>query len=140
VFLPSKRAKPVERSTKLAVAPGNGSQQRDDWIALNTSVVVPAPSAASPTASPTATPAATPPAIPPATPPATPTAAAGSAGAASAASPGAPAAAPAAAAKDADELYRSTAERLRALEKLRKDGLITEAEYLDKRREILRGL
>jgi hypothetical protein len=122
-FEPGQRAKPVERGVKLAVAAGNGSQQRDDWIALSTNVA-----------------AATPAAAPAAAPVAAPTAATGSAGATSAAMPGAPVATPAPAAKDADALYRSTAERLRALEKLRKDGLITEAEYQDKRRQILREL
>jgi hypothetical protein len=47
---------------------------------------------------------------------------------------------PAAAARSADELYRSVAERLRALDKLRSDGLITEAEYQDKRKQLLRDL
>jgi hypothetical protein len=121
-FEPGQRAQAVERSAKLAVAPGSGSQVRDDWIALSTSVAAAAPAAA---------PAAATPAVAPA---------AAAAGAASAAMPSTPAAAPAPAAKDADALYRSTAERLRALEKLRKDGLITEAEYQEKRRQILREL
>jgi hypothetical protein len=174
-FEPGQRAQPVERSTKLAVAQGSGSQVRADWIALSTSVVAAAPAATPPAATPAGatTPAATPPAATPAaatpvaapgaeavgagaastakpsapavapaaaTPAVAPTAAAVGAGAASAAKPGAPAAAPAPAAKDADELYRSTGERLRALEKLRKDGLISEAEYQEKRRQILREL
>ncbi|HEY6513945.1 MAG TPA: SHOCT domain-containing protein [Burkholderiaceae bacterium] len=125
-FEPGQRAQPVERGTKLAVAPGGGSQARDDWIALSTSTVAAAPAAA-------ATPAA-------ATPAVAPTAAAVGSGAASAAKPSAPTAAPAPVAKDADELYRSTAERLRALEKLRKDGLVSEAEYQEKRQRILREL
>jgi hypothetical protein len=39
-----------------------------------------------------------------------------------------------------DELHRSTADRLRPLEKLRKDGLISEAGCLEKRRQILHEL
>ena len=160
-FEPGQRAQPVERSTKLAVAQGAGSQVRGDWIALSTSVAAApqtaAPAAATPAVAPTAeaagaataakpsapavAPAAAPgAATPAATPAVAPTAAAVGAAAASAAKPAAPAAAPAPAAKDSDELYRSTAERLRALEKLRKDGLISEAEYQEKRKQILRDL
>jgi putative oligomerization/nucleic acid binding protein len=158
-FEPGQRAQPVERTTKLAVAQGDGSRVRDDWIALSTSVVAAAPAAVPPAVPPAVTPAAATPAAAPtaeavgagaastarpnaaAAAPAAATPAAVGAGAASAAKPGAPAAAPAApAAKDADELYRSTAERLRALEKLHKDGLISEAEYQEKRRQILREL
>jgi hypothetical protein len=112
-FEPGQRSKPVERGNKLSVAVGNGAAVRDDWIALNTDVA----------AANAATPA-----------PGVPTAPPG------AAKPTAAPAAPVPAAKDGDELYRSTAERLRALEKLRKDGLITEAEYQEKRRQILREL
>lgn len=130
-FEPGHRAAPVERGVKLAVAPGGGSQVRDDWIALNPNVAAPMTAADTP-AAPNA-----PPAVPPTVPPA---AAATGTGAAGASKPSAPAAAPAAAPKDADEIYRSTADRLRALEKLRKDGLISEAEYLEKRRQILRDL
>lgn len=111
-FEPGQRAKPVERATKLAVAAGGGNVVRDDWVALATTVAAPA------TAAPAAAPAA---GIAPA-----------------AAAPAA--AAPAAPARDADTLYRSTADRLRALEKLYKDGLISEAEYQEKRRQILREL
>ena len=114
-FEPGQRGKPVDRATKLAVSAGGGNVVRDDWVALAT---VAAPAAASPAAA----------------------AAAGTAPAAAAA-PAAPAvAAPAAPARDADALYRSTADRLRALEKLYKDGLISEAEYQEKRRQILRDL
>ena len=174
-FEPGQRAKPVERGTKLAVAQGGGSQVRDDWIALSTTVVAAAPAEVAPATTPAAAApvAATPSAAPPpaatqataptaapdgaaaastgkpgaasvspvaTTPAATPAAAAAGAGAATAARPGAPAATPTPGAKDADELYRSTAERLRALEKLRKDGLISEGEYQEKRRQILREL
>jgi hypothetical protein len=41
---------------------------------------------------------------------------------------------------DADTLYRQTSERLKALQKLRDSGVITEEEYQQKRREILKGL
>jgi hypothetical protein len=118
-FEPGQRAKPVERTAKLAVAAGTGSSVRDDWLALNTRVVAAAPAA------PAAAGAAT--------------TAAPAAAAAAVASPAA-APAPAAPGRDADALYRSTADRLRALEKLRADGLITDAEYQEKRRQILRDL
>jgi hypothetical protein len=53
----------------------------------------------------------------------------------------APASPPAAAtAKGAEEIYRGVAERLRALDKLRGDGLISEAEYQEKRKQLLRDL
>jgi Short C-terminal domain len=42
--------------------------------------------------------------------------------------------------RGAEEIYRGVAERLRALDKLRSDGLITEAEYQEKRRQLLRDL
>lgn len=112
-FEPGQRAKTVERGAKLAVAAGGGSVVRNDWIALNTNVAA----AAAPAGMPAATPVA--PAAAPATP-ATPAAAAP--------------------ARDADALYRGAADRLRALEKLYKDGLISEAEYQEKRRQILREL
>jgi hypothetical protein len=114
-FEPGQRAKPVERGAKLAVAAGGGSVVRDDWIALNANV---AAAAAAPTP------------MAPAT------------GVAPAAAPAAAAVAPPAAApaRDADSLYRGAADRLRALEKLYKDGLISEAEYQEKRRQILREL
>jgi hypothetical protein len=106
---------------------------RDDWIALSTDVSAPTTGAASPAATPGAAAAASPAAAAVAPAPVAPSATAGE-------KPSVPAAAPAPPAKDGDEIYRSTAERLRALEKLRKDGLITEAEYQEKRRQILRDL
>jgi hypothetical protein len=118
-FEPGQRAKPVERSAKLGVTGGNGSTVRDDWVALSTNVAAAAPApAAVPVTS--TTPAAT--AVAPA------------------ATAAAPAVIPAPAARDADTIYRTTSERLRALEKLFKDGLISEAEYQEKRRQILRDL
>lgn len=123
-FEPGQRAKPVERGVKLLSAAGGGSSLRDDWLALNTAVTpaTAATAAAAPTApATTATPVTTAPA-------------------AAVAAPAAVAPSAAAAGRDADTIYRSTAERLRALEKLRADGLITEAEYQDKRRQILRDL
>lgn len=113
-FEPGQRAKPVERGAKVAVAAGRGSIVRDDWIALSTTA---APAAAAPAAAAVAPAAA---AVAPATL--------------------APAATPPAPPRDADTLYRSTADRLRALEKLYKDGLVSEAEYQEKRRQILREL
>lgn len=115
-FEPGQRAKPVERGAKVAVAAGRGSVVRDDWIALSTTAA-PAPAAAVPAAA-AVVPAAA--AVAPATL--------------------APAATPPAPPRDADTLYRSTADRLRALEKLYKDGLVSEAEYQEKRRQILREL
>jgi len=39
-----------------------------------------------------------------------------------------------------DSRYREIQERLRTLERLKADGLITEEEYRDRRRAILEGL
>ncbi|MFM2400253.1 MAG: hypothetical protein RL341_2410, partial [Pseudomonadota bacterium] len=44
---------------------------------------------------------------------------------------------PAAAPAGSDQLYRQTAERLKALQKLKEDGLITDKEYAEKRKAIL---
>ncbi|WP_211372998.1 SHOCT domain-containing protein, partial [Ideonella dechloratans] len=41
---------------------------------------------------------------------------------------------------DADAIARSVGERLKALQKLRDAGLVTEQEYQEKRREILKTL
>jgi cytochrome c-type biogenesis protein CcmH/NrfG len=54
--------------------------------------------------------------------------------------PAPPAAAAAPRAPDADALFQSVSERLKALQRLRDGGLITEQEFQEKRREILRQL
>ena len=43
-------------------------------------------------------------------------------------------------AADADTLYRNLSERLKALQRLRDSGLITQKEYEDKRRQLLNEL
>jgi hypothetical protein len=117
-FEPGQRAKVLDTSQKLQLAQAaDGKQTRSDWFAL--SAVAAAPAAAAPPAASTSGAAA----------PVAPAAGAATAPprAATPAEPG-------------DAAYRAVAERLRALEKLRKDGLITEQEYQDKRREILKSL
>lgn len=120
-FEPGKRAAPVDRSVRVA-ASGGVTVRRADWLALDP--LAPPPAAAAPSEPPEPTPAVV---IP--TPP----------------SPAAPAAAPppaprTPAASDGDALYRQVAERLKALQKLRDAGVITEEEYQQKRREILNSL
>ncbi|MGA0612396.1 SHOCT domain-containing protein [Caldimonas sp. KR1-144] len=117
-----KRAGAVEAGFKLGVAPEAGSLKRDDWVALR----MDAPMAATPARA--AAPAA----------PAVPAAPAGSWGAPAAGAAAAPAPTPPAA--DADAIARGVGERLKALQKLRDGGLITEQEYQEKRREILKAL
>ncbi len=113
-FEPGQRAKPVDAKTRLRVAEGKSSRVRNDWVVLDTSTPTSAPAAAT---------------------------AAGAAAPAAATAATAPAAAsPAPAGRETDTLYKSTADRLRALDKLRADGLISEAEYQEKRRQILREL
>jgi hypothetical protein len=181
---PGKRSAAVDRSVKLAAAPG-ATNRRADWLVLDPqakapataaapalptpALVVPAPSAA-PAAAPAPAPAASSapapapaassapapvPAPAPAPAAAVPPAAAATAAptAASAAAPVAPAASfpppPAtvapppprtAPAPDAEAMYRNVAERLKVLQKLRDTGVITEQEYQEKRREILKAL
>jgi len=64
----------------------------------------------------------------------------GPAPAATPTAPAAPAAPSAPAPADSDAIYRQVAERLKALQKLRDTGVITEEEYQQKRREILKAL
>lgn len=118
-FEPGQRSQVVDRQLKLAIAADAGRLVRADWVALALGRDTPAPAPAA---------AAAPlPAVVPVAP-------------AGKAVPASPPGAPPAAARGADELYRSVAERLRALDKLRSDGLITEAEYQDKRKQLLRDL
>lgn len=118
-FEPGQRAKAVDRSAKLVVASGAGSSKRDDWLVLGLAA---APAVAAPASAPAV----------PAQPGAAPAATAASA----ATAPATPAPAPA----DADALYRATAERLKTLQRLRDSGLITEQEYQEKRKQILKDL
>lgn len=121
-FEPGQRGQIVDRHLRLALAADAGRLVRADWAALvigrdGTPVTpavaaTPAPTPVAPAPSSKAT--VLPPAPQPGPPPA--------------------------AARSADEIYRGVAERLRALDKLRSDGLITEAEYQDKRRQLLRDL
>jgi hypothetical protein len=127
-FEPGQRGQIVDRQFKLALAADAGRLVRADWVALTlgreaalAAVPASAPAAVAappPTAAPKGTDASV---APPAAQPIRP-------------------AAPAAPSRGAEELYRSVAERLRALDKLRGDGLITEAEYQDKRKQLLRDL
>lgn len=122
-FEPGQRGQIVDRNVKLAVAPDAGRQVRADWVALAMGREV------APTAPPTSAVAA-----PGAAPPPSKAAVVPSP------SPTVQPATPPAAARGADEIYRNVAERLRALDKLRSDGLISEAEYQDKRKQLLRDL
>ncbi|MGL4576510.1 MAG: SHOCT domain-containing protein [Burkholderiaceae bacterium] len=119
-FEPGQRAKAVSSGTQVSAA--GATSQRADWLKFGA-----LPAAAAPVAKPAA-----------------PVAAPAAAPAAVAAPPSAPAAAPAAAVPvpapapaNSDQLYRQTAERLKALQKLKDDGLITEKEYAEKRKAIL---
>ena len=118
-FEPGQRAQTVDRQVKLAVAAGAGRQLRADWVALGMSgdaaaalPVAPPPAVAAPIAPIKAPGMSVAPSVVPAAP----------------------------AAKGAEEIYRGVAERLRALDKLRSDGLINEAEYQEKRKQLLRDL
>lgn len=132
-FEPGKRAGPVDRHVQVSVGSG-GTTRRADWVALD-------PRAApAPVAAPSA------PALPPAVviPSPAPVAPAAPVPAATAvpspAPPPPPAGTPAAAPQEADALFRQASERLKALQKLRDSGLITEQEFQEKRREILKQL
>jgi hypothetical protein len=123
-FEPGKRAAAVDRHIKLRIGAG-GTQPRPDWIALDPRAAL----AAAPTqpAAPVApTPAAAVTIAP--QPPA-------------AATPAAPMPPPAASspapASGTDAIYRKVADRLKALEKLRDEKLISEQEYQERRKAIL---
>jgi hypothetical protein len=121
-FEPGQRAKAVTSGMQVSAA--GATSQRADWLKFGA-----LPAAAAPTAKPAA------PGGTSVTAPAAVTApqAAPAAAPAAAVSVPAPAAAPA----NSDQLYRQTAERLKALQKLKDDGLITEKEYAEKRKAIL---
>lgn len=141
-FEPGKRSAMVDRGVRVA-ATGGAVSKRADWLVIDPlappAVAKPAPPPGTPAPAVVITPAATPaptspaPAVaPPAAAPTPPAAAPGPTP--QPATPAAPGAV------DSDALYRQTAERLKVLQKLREAGVITEEEYQQKRREILKGL
>jgi len=134
-FEPGSRAKSVEPDARIAVEAGAGNNRRADWAVLwlDSKPAVPTPVAA--------------PAPPVAPAPAGAGSAAPTAGAPAAVVPvmPAPRAAPApeaasGAAPDADAIFRNVSERLKALQRLRDTGAITEQEYQEKRRQILKDM
>lgn len=116
-FEPGRRAAAVDRTVSLSVASTAGTAKRADWLSLDPAIEVASPPAPAAPAAVATMPAARP---------------------AAAAAPAAPPAQPAT--PDADALYRSASERLKALQRLRDGGLITPQEYEEKRRQILREL
>jgi hypothetical protein len=150
---PGKRAEAVDRNAKLAATPG-ATNRRADWLALDPKATAAAPAVAAPALPAPAlvvpAPAAAPVAAPaPAQAPAATSTVAPSPAPATAApvvpppasvAPSQPRAPAPATAPDAEAMYRNTAERLKALQKLRDTGVITEQEYQEKRREILKSL
>jgi len=140
-FEPGARAKAVDANARIAVEAGAGNNRRADWAVLwleakpaaPATVAAPAAPAtvAAPAAPTTATATGTAPTVsaPAAVVPVTP---------ASRTMP-APEAATGAA-PDADALYRNVSERLKALQKLRESGVISEQEYQEKRRQILKDM
>lgn len=116
-FEPGKRAAPVDQEAKVAGSYG-ANNRRVDWVMIDPLAQPPAP----------APDLAKPPAvvIPSATP-------------AAPAAPVAPAAAPKATPAESETIARQVTERLKALDKLRDAGVITEQEYQEKRREILKS-
>jgi hypothetical protein len=119
-FEPGQRAKQLSRGVELAAA--QAVVQRADWFKFNPAATAAAATGAAPAAAPQ--PAA----------PATPIVPAPAAVAPAAAVPAAP---PAAATPPADALYKRTADRLKALQRLKDDGLISDKEFQEKRKAIL---
>lgn len=111
-FEPGQRAKPVDAQVKLAVAPSSGSSKRADWVALSVAQ-----------AAPVAAPAA-----------------AGGAAASRGAAPAQPSSGTGTMGTTAETIFANISERLKALQKLKDSGLITEQEYQEKRRALLRDL
>jgi hypothetical protein len=123
-FEPGQRAKAVSRGVELSPASGaSASNVRTDWIKFDRLAPPPAPAAA-PAATPAAAPATAP--VPVAAPLAPAVVA-----------PASNPPVPAPAAPGNDPLYNKTADRLKALQRLRDEGLITEKEYQEKRKAIL---
>lgn len=133
-FEPGSRAKAVNSDARIAVEAGAGNNRRPDWAVLWLDAKPAAPATvAAPAAAPSAAPAApstsTAPAATPAAAAVVPAPRAGSV----------PETAPAAM-PDSDTIYRNVSERLKALQRLRDAGLITEPEYQEKRRQILKDM
>ncbi len=125
-FEPGHRARSQRAEAKVAADAARGDSLRADWVALGNLSSPPAPTAAQSAAA-DAKAAAAPasaPQVPAAAAPVPPSAA--------------PPSAPAQTAKPGN--YENIAERLRTLQKLRDEGLITQQEYEEKRREILKDL
>jgi len=131
-FEPGKRAGAVDRNVRVA-ASGGAIARRADWLALDPLAPPPPAARQEPPMPPPAVVIPTPATgAEPATP-ATPSAVAPAA-------PAPPSAPDAPAAPQSDVIFRQVAERLKALQKLRDSGVITEEEYQQKRREILKAL
>jgi hypothetical protein len=116
-FEPGQRAKLLSRGIELSAA--QGARPRADWLKfdrLPTTAAAPAVAPA-PAAPAVAAPAA-----------ASPAPAAAASNAAATAAPAVP---------PTDQLYNRTADRLKALQRLKDDGLITEKEFQEKRKAIL---
>lgn len=126
-FEPGKRAAAVERTVRVAAA--GGERRRADWVQIDP--LAPPPSAGSDTVAPAVV-------IPPSPAPAATVARDPAPAPGAAAPPPAPVSSPPAG--EGDALYRQVSERLKALQKLRDAGAITEEEYQQKRREILKAL
>lgn len=150
-FEPGQRQRAIDPQARLVVASGGGTSKRPDWVALNleapAAVAQPSPAGAAPAApaAPAASPATTTTPAPAVTAPAPTAVAPAPANAPTPAPLVAPAPAqrvapPAAAQPEANAIYRNVSERLKALKKLRDDGLISEKEYQDKRRAILKEM
>jgi hypothetical protein len=108
---PGLRARRVEHTWQLSVAPGTGVVQRDDWLRFDPArVPTAATAAASKPAEPTK-PVAAPAPAPALQKPAT-----------------------------ADPRFEDVRARLKTLERLKAEGLITEEEYRERRRAILQSL
>jgi hypothetical protein len=135
-FEPGRRAGPLPNEPQVAIDPAYGESRRADWIVLRDldSVAAPTATPSTTTAPPAPVPAATAPA---ATPPAAPPPPAPAATVPPAPAPATP---PPAAPPGTQPGYDTIAQRLRTLQKLRDDGLITQQEYEQKRQEILKGL
>lgn len=130
-FDPGQRSEPVDRGIRVLADVPAGTSVRADWVALDLAAAAPSRASAAPTAQAAAPQAPSRPASAPAAPvPAgiapppvvEPTAPRGPANG------------------DADTIAARAAERLKALKKLREQGLISDQEYQDKRTQILREL
>jgi hypothetical protein len=130
-FEPGKRAAAVDRAVRVAAV--GGEQRRADWVQIDPFAPLPDVPSDAPAAPAVVIPSPTPAA------PAAPAARAPATGPGTAAPAPAPAPSPPPA-NESDAAYRQVAERLKTLQKLRDAGLLTEEEYQEKRREILKAL